>query len=353
MGWPMAVRRAMTSKLQRPRFAGDLQHIVDVMRPFAEKNISFVKYCDNNDDMHAVEILQHALLDHAEFLVAMQALFPSMAYTRKQIQHSLLELGASMNKKWKLDQPQLTDWHNTMQIRVRAIVAAYKSGLNKKKQPAWVAQIQGKGKEPSARRISAKAPAKQAQAPAKQDQAHVWSSEHRMAYKASPGAERTWSQTITPAADAKPDDQLVATWADGDRWPVVNAEGQALTVSEFTKTGRKRSSEGNPKFCIMAHSATHNEIYMQQRVDKDTVGILMSIFDNGRQVAQVRLSCFGHLELPIHNVLPEQHELVNKRLLDSLHHTCRSMSPTRSIRQRSKRQCMKAYESRDWSISGP
>ena len=99
---------------------------------------------------------------------------------------------------------------------------------------------------------------------------------------------------------------MVARWFDGVSWKISD-----LTVAGWQKlvAGRTRVVE-EPLWTGVQHSS-HNHMHISQRLDHS---LLMSIFEQSRQIMQVRVDIFGPLPSPQPAVVPRLDDTLQKCL---------------------------------------
>ena len=101
-------------------------------------------------------------------------------------------------------------------------------------------------------------------------------------------------------------DFLVATWPDGHRHEIPD-----ITVGIYGQSKTTVAAKADTGLWKMMHEVTHNEVSLQQRCDR---ALLLSMFDQGRQVLQVRIDLFGKLPLPQPAQVSRKHEAVVRAL---------------------------------------
>ena len=117
-------------------------------------------------------------------------------------------------------------------------------------------------------------------------------------------ADKELSQVPEVGDDAPEWQPIKATWPDGDEWEVP-----MVTKAAWRDISKPRSKQQEQPLWKSSHVVTNNTVWMAQRTDRS---LLLSVYDQGRQIGQVRVDTFGELPEPQPAVVARNHPALMK-----------------------------------------
>ena len=137
-------------------------------------------------------------------------------------------------------------------------------------------------------------------------------------HKAKQPNENEYSKPIEVDNNWSKNDAIIAEFPDGEKWTVAD-----LTVKKYEDLLGGRSSASKGELWSTSHAQTHNKIHISQRIDRDigpkenlTLGsrLLVSVYEQSRQILQVRALDFGTLDGKDGTAIPNTHPTVQAAL---------------------------------------
>ena len=95
------------------------------------------------------------------------------------------------------------------------------------------------------------------------------------------------------------------SWPDGDSWT------SEKTVDEYKNGNSRHQSCESSHLWESTHFETHNKLYLAQRTDRT---LLLSLYEQGHQIAQVNVATFGTLPAPQPGVVAKGHPTLEKAM---------------------------------------
>jgi len=222
---------------------------------------------------------------HHELLAALHTAQANLSFRRTDVVAAIRGLAAA-NPQWAIKEEHLDNYCSTMAQRVLNMCRAVSQGIirHPRKPPAWVQSLPWMAAAAAASAASAGSSAP--------EYMYGYCPEVRQAWRQLAGGERQWSCSIAIPKEAQPTDAVTATWGDGSSWVVSD-----VCVRDFQQGARespKVGAEAAPQvFLETTHARSHNRVVVKERRDRQ---LLVSLFEQQRQLLQVRADACGGLE---------------------------------------------------------
>ena len=115
--------------------------------------------------------------------------------------------------------------------------------------------------------------------------------------KTSDTSSRHYSLPIELDDDQADTDKVIARWDDGSMFTIED-----MTVQAYRQQADQRGTKERDCLWTGSHTVTHHRLEIKQRPDKElknkplSTKLLMSLYEQGRQVLQMRVFEFGHVQ---------------------------------------------------------
>jgi hypothetical protein len=299
--------------------------LADCLLPFAKANgPSFLKYKDESEKCNDAKVVHGpGGIDGAkEWLQAVHALNSSMQPPCKSLAVKALKIIYNELKdddKWlQLKPADLGDWEETLSRRLRNPMRVVAQAARKPKPPQWLLDVIPQGEPVLDDRDPLGEIFAEAEETQKDDlEEELFGSEPMDPFEYGlndelmlPFRKRKGTDLyetglpIKVNADARPEDQVVGKFTDGTEH-TIGITNEEWALKWPTTTGQVKHQD----LYETEHKGTKHKISIKQRPDR--AFILMSIYEQGRQVLQVRQCLFGEAGS---EVMPIDHPTVVETL---------------------------------------
>jgi hypothetical protein len=223
---------------------------------------------------------------------ALHKLSPKLSFTRNCIHEAIIDMNKA--KKFVTDEKNMESYALVLTNRVMGMCHIINTNLSRKTPPAWLDDIL------AACNDSASVEPPQAElATPNMSSAFEWDSNLMLAYRVcSRKKQKDYSMPINIPDDAEDHDPIPVSWMDGTVCVI-----DAVTVGAYKELLQTRKSASSDAALWEAeHSVTKHSIQLKQRIDKPlqnqpiATRLLVSMYEQGKQVCQVRLCKFGDVE---------------------------------------------------------
>jgi hypothetical protein len=189
-----------------------------------------------------------------------------------------------------------------MTRRLRNFLHQISAAEAKKNKPEWVLKLPWVA-TPS---VEATPPAAQEKANP-EDYFFGWNSELRLAFRVKhddPKKHHDLSNAPTEPPESQGRELMTATWDDGMVWNIAG-----LTVEKWRAKCEANRRPKQEQLWEGTHHSSHNKLLLSQRTDR---GLLLSFFEQGRQICSVPVKLFGPLPEPQPGAVPKNNETLQK-----------------------------------------
>jgi hypothetical protein len=295
----------------RKRYQGSAEDLARALRPFvAKRGVSFCTYaCEAMRPGYSKLVHGDAGIEgQTELLALLRSLSVNLAFPRSTMLRALKILQKelrSSSPSWNMDKAQISDWAETLQRRIRNCCRQCMQGELKSAKSAWVQALPWRV-APQSRRVSCKRPAAALETPKATEYTYGWNTELMLPWRRSVrlGAKEEPGYPIEVSEDAGASDALVEA-----RWP----DGHVAVVTEMTHGALRLASRGSnvaPSQGLVwegEHEQSRHRVTVQQRVDRS---LLLSMYEQGRQILMTRLDKFAEVQDQHHQVLKTHPALI-------------------------------------------
>lgn len=305
----MATRKRARSGITAPRLA-------EILEPFVElSGKNWIQYAETKIGESKVDKV--AILKYAHIAAAIRYEEPTLTMKQSTVHAAMKELMAKFQGRWKFTDEQNDEWCNAMSSRLRNMLAAIAASERKKTPPKWLGELPWRtAADGNATDGAEKEGAKSEEESGmddtlveetfpnyydeKQEDAESryffgWNAELRLAFRKPMDGTDDEEFSNPVVADASTG-AIIARWDDGVQWEVAGVTSDGL--SQRRRERRKPAWEG-------VHVATSHRLHIEQRPDRN---LLLSMFEQNRQIAQVRMDLFGPLPEPQPAIIHRDHE---------------------------------------------
>jgi hypothetical protein len=307
-----------------------------VLKPFVIKNGKrWLQYDSEEDNIMDSKLDKKAIDRHQDVIEAVYKFSKGRPLAKKTVEEAMQSLATECGGPWKLTGEQLEDWSTTMCRRFRNMMYQVLHAKDKSNPPAWVKKItflfdeagpevdaasldhdgeaSAAGDGPKKRKQNEVSPGgplmKRPSSSTTSDYFFGWHPELRLAWRCKSldsALDRELSCPIKADPDAPPTSNIVATWPDGCEWVVAT-----VTHRDFADLEKGRRGTGDEPIWQMTHSVNNNTLKLAQRPDRK---LLLSLYEQTRQILQVHTGLFGPLPEPQPAVVPRTCEALVKAI---------------------------------------
>jgi hypothetical protein len=240
---------------------------------------------------------------------ALHKLSPKLSFTRNCIHEAILDMNKA--KKFVTDEKNIESYALVLTNRVMGMCHIINTNLSRKTPPAWLDDILAACND----NASVEPPQAELATP-NMSSAFEWDSNLMLAYRVcSRKKQKDYSMPINIPDDAEDHDPIPVSWMDGTVCVI-----DAVTVGAYKELLQTRKSASSDAALWEAeHSVTKHSIQLKQRIDKPlqnqpiATRLLVSMYEQGKQVCQVRLCKFGDVE-GSGETMPPEHKTVKAAL---------------------------------------
>jgi hypothetical protein len=302
----------------RPRWSGSAAEMAAALRPHVERDgRSFIKY-DEAKNVHQTILDKPKIVQYQKVILSCRALCPRLIFTKKIVAAAFKLLATDFEQKWKFSTEQSTDWQQTMILRLTNMLSQVHAAEEKNNLPKWLKELSWhrddaeagpSDPQPKSQRLDADLELvdDKAENSGKVDEEPTdyyfgWKDELQLGFRVLHGQPvHSAELSLPPDVTDQPDTAaLTVCWADGSEWAVPG-----WTVGRFKK-GMRRGGKGcDAKLWHGTKTDTHHLLSLQQRPDRV---LLLSLYEQQRQVAQVKIGLFGSLPDPQPATVPKDCE---------------------------------------------
>ena len=125
---------------KRSVYPGSSQQIADAIFDVAY-NVSFCSYPDESPRVAKAKLHVDSIRSHSALLSKLQLLQPNLSFPKRALQRALRIVAA--RRKWKLEEPAMEDWVDTLSRRIRNMCRVVSQALQKDPYPAWLQPLMG------------------------------------------------------------------------------------------------------------------------------------------------------------------------------------------------------------------
>ena len=134
---------------------------------------------------------------------------------------------------------------------------------------------------------------------------YAWSEELSLPIRVAAGIPDEIGFVVKPRAQEDDEAPLMARFDDG-----VTHAIDGITVGHWRAlAGQRRQRVANEPLLVLEHAQTHHRLCVQQRCDRE---LLLSCYEQSRQILQCRVDRFGVLEEPQPRTMPNTHAAVQE-----------------------------------------
>jgi len=298
--------QASTDMALRSRYSGSVAELVAALAPFARDfGPSFIKWGEEPEV--AQSKLYKAYLDRAGAIAAgARQLQENLSFSRKIMEQAVSIVCEEHKEAWKLKDDDVPDYVTTISRRLRNAFYHIMMGQRKKKQPDWFLEHMPWAARPLKRDLS-DGDGTDAVAAAAPTCTYVWNEELSLPIRVVAGSPDEIGFVVKPRTDDADESPLVARFADG----VMHAI-DGITVGQWRAlAGQRRTRATNEPLLVLEHAQTHHRLCVQQRCDRE---LLLSCYEQSRQILQHRIDRFGILEEPQPRTMLNSHAAVQAAL---------------------------------------
>ena len=314
-----------TDKVKRPRAEITHSELASQLGEFAHrKGKSFIRF----DDAATVEESKNdaaLLAKHKDIIDACGG----QPITRKTVKRAMEAVLEDKKGKWKVEKEDEQNWVETMTRRfLNMMYHENKSSSSKKvagsgtKAAAAAASEGGDGSSSSSKAVASAAASAPTEArgvatedPRKKEiskkaYSFGWNAELGLAWRKPVDAQDKHKE-ISLAPEIVPDQpdggtKLLVTFVDGMQKHVSLSKPEFEVFLQRSST----SASGCKPLLEAEHKKTHNKITVRQRPNR---GLLVSMYDQAKQILQVRADRFGHIpDEECAKPLPHESEIIKK-----------------------------------------
>ena len=253
------------------RYRGTAADLAAKLRPFvARDGASWLKYSEEEQVTKAT-VDKQLLLAQRAIYQACKELQANVCFTKATVRYAMQELIGDFREGFGFSDSDVSDWVETMTRRLRNMFYIIRVADNKDKKPQWLVELN-------------------AETAGGDGYKYGFDKDLRVGWRVAVGDRKQNKELSLPLqvpADA-PDDTLKVKFEDGSTWEVPD-----MCNKDFEKIAKQRGRD--PPLWQGRHSKSHNLLQISQRPDRN---LLCSLFEQTKQVLQVRMSLFGPLPEP-------------------------------------------------------
>ncbi|CAK0882985.1 unnamed protein product, partial [Prorocentrum cordatum] len=261
-----------------------------VLKPLVDsKGKSFLKY-DEHEQVMKAGTLPDLIKRAHDYLDIMHGLQNNLSFKRAQIKSVATAIANEYKEKWKLSGPMVRDYAITMERRMCNIHHVVGHAMRKKTPPGWVNELPWKDTKDTKS-------SKQQKDTEGTEFAYGFRKDLLLAYRAPMG--RNGQPTKRLELALPPDVEKLQKLPATPKLPAVFPDGSEhsfddVAVGQVIEMMASRSSAQSAEDALWESETkgTHNKITIEQRVDR---ALLASIYEQTKQIAQVRPEHFGKL----------------------------------------------------------
>ena len=288
----------------RPRYGGSAEDLAAALTPFArEFGRSFIKWGEEAEVSQSKLYKDHVARAGAIAAAARQ-LQENLSFSKKIMEQAVSIVCEEHREAWHLKESDVPDYITTISRRLRNAFYHIMQGQRKKKQPDWFLEHMPWAVRPLKRDLSDGDGADTAAASAKH-YTYAWNEELSLPIRVAAGIPDEIGFVVKPRAQEDDEAPLMARFDDG-----VTHAIDGITVGHWRAlAGQRRQRVANEPLLVLEHAQTHHRLCVQQRCDRE---LLLSCYEQSRQILQCRVDRFGVLEEPQPRTMPNTHAAVQE-----------------------------------------
>ena len=320
-------------KLEAPTrrfcYTGDPAPVLDILRRAAmSRGKSFVRY-DESPKVAKSKLDAKRVTQHVDILAELKRVSPNLSFGRKVMKTCLEKVCSEFGEAWGLSPEQGRDWVLSISLRVRNMCFAVASAERKKPLAKWLESLPWNSGAPpdgsSASPVVAGKAVGRESGGGRPSAMRVGRQERtKRAYSVSWNTELGLPVRKEIGVGGKPElgnplslEELRALPSGHSAVVATFRDGAQLEVPELTKdvamammSGR-RSHEQDACLWESEVASSKNRLHIAQRTDRF---LLLSMYEQQKQVLQLRLDRFGPLDQPQPKVVARSHPTLAKAL---------------------------------------
>jgi hypothetical protein len=231
-----------------------------------------------------------AIQAHEGLLKALQGVSQTLSFTRSCVKSAMKSLS---DKKHFVIAEHTSSYVDIMTNRVLNMCHHVNQCMHKKPRPTWL-QDMGLTMTPTQDDGSHDAKSSASVVYTSYD----WDPGMLLAFrKTSDTSSRQYSLPVELDDDQADTDKIIARWDDGSMFTIED-----MTVQAYRQQADQRGTKERDCLWTGSHTVTHHRLEIKQRPDKElknkplSTKLLMSLYEQGRQILQVRVCEFGHVQ---------------------------------------------------------
>jgi len=307
----------------RQRDRVDPEKLAAGMRPSVAKGgKSFLKYNETmpmtKSKLEKTKILNNKVLV-TNVKIALQEdsdTLPNFSLALFDVRAACQILVRENMEAWKFNQEMADSWVDVMTKRMRNLTHGISKGIHNKAKWAMdliqnAVKIDDDSEVEDNTLPPASPPVEIDVVEDVEEYTYGWMKELSLGYRSKSGShEKELSMSPEITDDMDDGDGLDVTFLDGS---VATIDKDLITVGDFRAilNGRANPNLGQPPLFEMEHIVTHNTITLRQRTD---TCLLLSIYEQSKQILQVRADKFGPLPNDDHKIIPNGHTTIQAAL---------------------------------------
>ena len=309
----------------RPRFVGSDEDIVAALAPIVKaKGKTWLKY-EEHGKVKDAPVNVTAILKAADVLQALATVDQKLDFKRSQFVHVVCMILEKNKGAWKFPTDHASAYTTTMVNRLMNITNHVAQNLSRPKPALWTQKLNMTGLNTVAAPPEALAPP-QAAAASLQAAGPVdlgadgasppyecgWKKDLGLGYRIRVGAPWKDAELAEPCfagalallkEQGRGNEALVVSFLDGSTAVLPDMTNErALELLETTGQAPKKT-----KLIAVEHKATHHALTVSQRAGP---WLFLSLFEQSRQIGQIRVDLWGVLPEPQPRVIEDSHPCV-------------------------------------------
>ena len=325
--------------------------ICKIIEANPQKKMGFIKY-EETEEINKVKTTiegEWGIEGNIEVLQVLREASQTMSFAKKKVEALLIKIDEKMKNgnRWKNDE-EFDEWKHVMWLRIKNICHVVRKAETRSNPPKWIEilpWISGTKGEPEDGAEGAEGGkvevedeygfvrAKAAGAAKVEDGAGAGEEQdgqakyydHQvvdvkfstelmvpMMRKIIPDKKNSdkmnrgpWETGLLKIEGLKDDDVPIGIWPDG--WEAKLTGWTVKKIKDLSRGGKAQKDLGT--FFKIQHESTKNLLVVDQRTDR---ALLMSLYEQGKQICQVRVDKFGDLDQKSPSKLPNDHPVVKK-----------------------------------------